>query len=188
MSMLLAQNNDLNIPSKSLQTGSFKLSDDSNNRLSTASFAPRRTSSEASAGLLFSTSQAPDRSYYSYFPSREECTFLYHQYFVAVDPLAHILHKPSFALDCYNLTSRFSGTQPTLSFKALLLSVYFAAAVSLSPLKCEMQLGIKQQLLETKLRAATEKALIDANYMSSVKLQTLQAFTIYMVKLLFDLA
>jgi hypothetical protein len=57
-----------------------------------------------------------------------------------------------------------------------------AAAVSLSPMQSQLQLGIaKQNELVGKLKVATEKALIEANYMKSFKLQTLQAFTIYMV-------
>ena len=49
-------------------------------------------------------------------------------------------------------------------------------------MQSQLQLGIaKQNELVGKLKVATEKALIDANYMKSVKVQTLQAFTIYMV-------
>lgn len=44
-----------------------------------------------------------------------------------------------------------------------------------------MQLGTQQQILAANLRAAKKKPLIDANHMRSVKLQTLQAFTIYLV-------
>lgn len=49
-------------------------------------------------------------------------------------------------------------------------------------MQSQLQLGIaKQNELVGKLKVATEKALVDANYMKSIKVQTLQAFTIYMV-------
>ena len=72
-------------------------------------------------------------------------------------------------------------TAPT-SFRALLLSICLAAAISLSPMQSQLELGIaKQNELVAKLKIATENALINANYLKSTKLQTLQAFTVYMV-------
>lgn len=67
------------------------------------------------------------------------------------------------------------------SFKALLLAMCLAAAVSLPLMRTEEVLGVSQQILVDRLKIATEKALIDANFMSSVTIQTLQAFTIYLV-------
>lgn len=70
---------------------------------------------------------------------------------------------------------------PPASFKALLLAICLAAAVSLPLTRAEDALGVAQQTLVGRLKIATEKALTDANFMSSVKIQTLQAFTIYLV-------
>ena len=67
------------------------------------------------------------------------------------------------------------------SFKALLLAICLAAAVSLPPMRAEEVLGVPQQTLVGRFKTATEKGLIDANFMSSVNIQTLQAFTIYLV-------
>ena len=66
--------------------------------------------------------------------------------------------------------------------KALLLSICLAAAVSLSPTQSHLQLGLaKQNELVAKLKVAAENALVNANYLRTDNLQTLQAFTIYMV-------
>ncbi|KAL2051030.1 hypothetical protein ABVK25_008624 [Lepraria finkii] len=134
------------------------------------------------SGLLFSASQCPPE-WDNYFPSREEIHILYHQYYAAVDPLAHLIHKPSFDTECFSFSSFLPTLEPApASFRALLLAVCLAAAVSLSPMQSQLQLGIaKQNELVGKLKVATEKALVDANYMKSIKVQTLQAFTIYMI-------
>ena len=66
-------------------------------------------------------------------------------------------------------------------FKALLLAMCLAAAVSLPLMRAEEALGMTQDALINRLKIATEKALTNANFMSSVKIQTLQAFTIYIV-------
>lgn len=115
-------------------------------------------------------------------PTRNELSLLYYQYWTAVDPLAHIIHKPSFEGDCrkYLPHGQIIDAAPT-SFKALLLAMCLAAAVSLPFGKAKEVLGICQATLVDRFKIATEKALTDANFMSSVKIQTLQAFTIYMV-------
>ncbi len=68
-----------------------------------------------------------------------------------------------------------------VSFKALLLAICLAAAVSLPQMRAEEVLGVPQQTLVGRFKIATEKGLTDANFMSSSNVQTLQAFTIYLV-------
>ena len=137
---------------------------------------------EPPSGLLLSASQC-SQDWCNYFPSRNEIHILYHQYFVAVDPLAHLIHKPSFDQECYSLSVSSQNMDLTPApFKALLLSICLAAAVSLSPTQSQLELGIaKQNELVAKLKVATENALVNANYLKTDNLQTLQAFTIYMV-------
>lgn len=115
-------------------------------------------------------------------PTCEELNLLYYQYWFAVDPLAHIIHKPSFELECRNYMAHGQVIHAApASFKALILAICLAAAVSLPPMQAEEELGVRQQMLVGRFKIATEKALIDANFMSSVTMQTLQAFIIYLV-------
>ena len=132
--------------------------------------------------LLLPASQC-SQDWRNYFPSRNEIHILYHQYFVAVDPLAHLVHKPSFDQECYSLSVSSQNLDLTPApFKALLLSMCLAAAVSLSPTQSQLELGIaKQNELVAKLKVAAENALVNVNYLNTDNLQTLQAFTIYMV-------
>ena len=137
---------------------------------------------EPSPGLLTSAPQSFLAQPGLELPTRDELELLYYQYWSAVDPLAHIIHKPSFEGECrkYLLHSQVIDDAPA-SFKALILAMCLAAAVSLPLLQVKEVLGVTQQTLVGRFKVATEKALADANFMSSVEIQTLQAFTIYLV-------
>ena len=115
-------------------------------------------------------------------PKGHELEVLYRTYWTAVDPLAHIVHKPSFEREFrkYMMNGYVVDAAP-VSFKALLLAMCLAAAVSM-PLVQQKELeGINIQSVVGRLKLATEKALTDANFTSSIEIQTLQAFTIYLV-------
>lgn len=137
---------------------------------------------EPSSGFLTTASQSFLPQPGLELPTGDELTLLYYQYWSAVDSLAHIIHKPSFERDCrkYLLHSQVIDAAP-VSFKALLLAMCLAAAVSLPSMQAEEVLGVTQQTLVGRLKIATERALTDANAMSSVNVQTLQAFTVYLV-------
>ena len=117
-------------------------------------------------------------------PGGDELQALYYQYWTAVDPLAHSIHKPWFEGEfCkYLLHGQIIDNAP-VSFKALLLAMCLAAAVSLPAGKAEKISGVTQETLVDRLKVATEMALTDARYMSSTQLQTLQAFTLYLVRI-----
>jgi hypothetical protein len=78
--------------------------------------------------------------------------------------------------DNVDRASRNSGSRT-----ALILAVCMSAAASMSSLQAKNQLGVDQTTLYCKLQADTEVALRRANYMSSSSIQTMQAFTIYLV-------
>lgn len=114
--------------------------------------------------------------------TRTELDMLYHQYFKAVDPLAHLIHKPTFDRQfCRVFLGHGPTKTATKSFTALVFSMCFAAAVSLSQSQPQVQFQTTKAALVDKLKVATERALVAAQHMKSVKLETLQAFTIYLV-------
>lgn len=117
--------------------------------------------------------------------TRRELDLLYHQYFKAVDPLAHVIHKPTFDRQFFKIfLSQGSTKIATKPFTALVLAVCFAAAVSLSQSQPQIQIQTTKAALVEKLKVATERALVAAQHMKSVKLETLQAFAIFLVLLL----
>ena len=115
-------------------------------------------------------------------PTHNELQLLYGRYWSAVDPFAHIIHRPSFDTEChkYSLHGQVVDAAP-VSFKALLLAMCLAAAVSLPLVPAKEVSGVNLQTLVGRLKVATEKALTEANCMDSADIQTLQAFTIYLV-------
>lgn len=110
---------------------------------------------------------------------------LYHQYFRAVHPLAHVLHKPTFDRQFYqSCLGQDPSNTPTRSFTALVLALCFAAAVSLSQTQPEVQFQTTKTALVDRLKLASERALAVAQHMKSLKLETMQAFAIYLVNTL----
>ena len=135
----------------------------------------------ANSGFDLWSSPTPTSDWERQLPSCEEGRLLLAQYFTSVDPIAHIIHRPSFEVECYNM-----GIQPLdlattpASFKALILAVSFAAAVSLSTDQSELLLGMQKEKLVSKLKFATEIALVNAKHIDSVDMETLQAFAIFL--------
>ncbi|KAL6720033.1 hypothetical protein ACLMJK_001954 [Lecanora helva] len=129
----------------------------------------------------FNAGHSLNNNWETFFPSFEESRSLYGQYFLSVDPLVHVVHRPSFDLEY----SHFSFTSPHLTrnqtpFRALLLSVFFAAAVSLRASQSERLFGVRKETMVEKLKFAAETALSAANHTDFVDLQTLQALTIFL--------
>ena len=130
-------------------------------------------------------SLTPHTNWETYFPSYEEGRILHYHYFTSVDPLAHVVHRPSFEIEAYNMSLHAQDLRALpASFRALLLAVCFAAAVSMSEEESQSLLGIQKRKLVSKLELAAEKALVEANYLTATEMQTLQAFTIFLVSLL----
>ena len=118
--------------------------------------------------------------------TRTELDTLYHHYFKTVDPLAHVVHKPTFDRHfCRTFLGHGPTKAVTRSFTALVLAMCFSAAVSLSQSQPQIQFHTTKALLVEKLKIATEKALAAAQHMKSLKLETMQAFAIYLVLLVF---
>jgi hypothetical protein len=119
-------------------------------------------------------------------PSKVEAESLLQRYTEAISPLAHVLHLPSFR----RVFERFwinieLGNPNQNSCTALVLSVCMAAAASLSPLQAKAQFGITKEDLFLRLQKATERALLRANWAKTSNIRTLQAVTIYLVRLIF---
>ena len=140
------------------------------------------TAIEPSLDFLIPTSQAPVTVSVDSVLSRTELDLLYHQYFKAVDPLAHVIHKPTFDRQFIQiLLDVYPSKVSTKSFTALVLAMCLAAAVSLLYSQPQVNFQTNKGALVEKLKFATERALVAAQHMKSLKLETMQAFAIYLV-------
>ncbi|KAL8948237.1 MAG: hypothetical protein Q9222_005560 [Ikaeria aurantiellina] len=132
---------------------------------------------EPSFDLLLPLSSMPSGVTVDSILSHSELDMLYHQYFKAVDPLAHVVHKPTFDRQFYrSFLTQDSSKGATKSFTALVLAICFAAAVSLSFSQPQVQFQTTKMALVDKLKVAAERALVAAQHMKSLKLETMQAF------------
>jgi hypothetical protein len=115
-----------------------------------------------------------------YFPSRSICDTLTVQYFLAVDPIAHLVQRTSFE-NLVNEVYDNSVRPGLLAGKALILAVCFAAATSLPFLQVQSKLQTSKPTLVAKLNAAAEWFLHAGDVLSSSQTTMLQAVCIYLV-------
>lgn len=135
------------------------------------------------SGFFFPTSSTntlPDM-----LPSRSTCDRLFTQYWRAVHPVVTIVHKPSFQ-NLYNLFWQhvMIGTEPPASTQAIVFAAMFNAAVSLPEDSTLQVFGLPRTILIEKLQSGTEKCLAKANFLRTTKLETMQAFVMFLVSIL----
>ncbi|RGP79855.1 transcription factor [Fusarium longipes] len=96
-----------------------------------------------------------------------------------VDPLMKILHRPTMSKHFQAYIEAPTTHRFTPEINAVMFAIYFCAAACLSPESCFKQLGESKEVLTKRYRVAVERALAEADYLSTTKLETLQALTLY---------
>jgi hypothetical protein len=95
------------------------------------------------------------------------------------DPIIKILHQPTVSAEIRTLTQAHRPQSLARPWNALMFCIYFGAVSSLTPERCEIELGERQDILSRRYRMLAERALAAADYLNTNDLVTLQAFTIY---------
>ncbi|KAL9104921.1 MAG: hypothetical protein Q9163_000166 [Psora crenata] len=109
-------------------------------------------------------------------PTWNEWQLLCDQYFIAVDPVAHLLSRKAFERTAKCLYEDiWYGAPARDSTEALLLSVSFAAVVSLPSTECQLTLGTTKTTLVERYKSATEAQLHRAKILKTSNLETIQA-------------
>ena len=100
-------------------------------------------------------------------------------YITNVDPIAKILHKPSIKILVSKAKDDLNSIdKPT---EALLLAIYYAATISMTPEATVRDLGEDKNALITRYKFAVEQALVRADLINTQDLVTLQAFVIFLI-------
>ena len=112
---------------------------------------------------------------------------LIEQYFNAVHYMCRVVHRPSFERQYENFwRNRYVTTGPSAippSFVAVMMAAMLSATVSMSEEQVsEFAPGQSQASLVDHFRRGTEFALSKANFLRTTKLETLQAFVMYLVR------
>jgi hypothetical protein len=117
-----------------------------------------------------------------YLPAKEVADSLLEQYWDAVHYMARLLHRPTFERQWAQFwNSVHVGVEPPASLQALVMAMLLSSVTSMSEERITYEFRAeKAQLLDT-FRQGTESALYRANFLRTTKVQTLQAFVMYLV-------
>lgn len=120
----------------------------------------------------------------SHLPSKALVDKLIAHYWIAVHLIAKCVHRPRFERHYQKFWVDVSaGVEPRNSFQAVLFAALLSAIVSMPEDKVLTEFGVDKQSLVDNFREGTEAALSRANFLRTTKLETLQAFVMYLIPL-----
>ncbi|KNG47681.1 fungal specific transcription factor domain containing protein [Stemphylium lycopersici] len=120
----------------------------------------------------------------SYLPSRFVVDKLIAHYWFAVHVVSRAVHRPSFERQYQNFWIRVNmGMEPRSSFQAVLFAALLNSVVSMTEDKVRAEFCVERKIMISNFRAGTETALAKANFLRTTKLETIQAFVMYLIPL-----
>ncbi|KAG9246582.1 hypothetical protein BJ878DRAFT_274233 [Calycina marina] len=136
-----------------------------------------------SAGFFFGQG-SDQRSLVDYLPSRYAADLLIKQYFAAVYPIARIVHRPTFEKLYEGFWDDVSvGIEPPNSVQTIIFAAMFSGVVSMDESTVVREFGVTKASLVDNFKLGTEMALGRANFLWTTKIETLQAFVMYLIPL-----
>lgn len=117
-----------------------------------------------------------------YLPSRVLVDKLMAHYWKAVHLIARTVHRPTFERQYLKFWDDVNaGMEPRASFQAVVFAALLSSVISMSENDIYNEFGVNKQSLIENFRQGTESALSRANLLRTTKLETLQAFVMYLV-------
>lgn len=99
-------------------------------------------------------------------------------------PIARCLHLPSFELQYEAFwDDATAGYEPRASVQAVVFAAWFSAAVAIDDNVANHEFGFPKANLVENMKIGTEVALSKANFLRTTKVETMQAFVMYMVSI-----
>ena len=143
--------------------------------------APGPTYIAPTSGFFFATGNH-GTSLIDFLPSRLAADRLLQQYWYAVHPIARMVHRPSLERRYETFWNEVQmGIEPVGSLQAVVFAAMFSGVVSMSEEVILRDFGVTKKALEENFQQGTETALTRANLLRTTKVETLQAFVMYMV-------
>lgn len=134
-----------------------------------------------SSGFFFGQA-GQQASLIDFLPSRLAADRLIKQYFQAVHPIAQVVHRPTFEKEYDTFWDEVSlGIEPPCSVQAVVFAAMFTGVVSMEEATIIRDFGVSKSTLIDNFRLGTETALGRANFLRTTKIETLQAFIMYLV-------
>jgi hypothetical protein len=104
---------------------------------------------------------------------------LWQTFLVNINPLVKIIHAPTIQQLILDATSDLSKIHRDT--EALMFGIYFLAVTSMRPDECLAMCGDSRSLLLQRFSHALQQALINAKFLKSLNIMTLQAYVFYLV-------
>lgn len=119
-----------------------------------------------------------------YLPSKNSADQLIAQYFRAVHYMCRCVHRPTFEAQYELFWNQISsGNEPIPSVQAIIFAAMFTAAISMTDEQISKRFGASKNMLVDSLKTGTETSLAKANFLRTTKVDTMQAFIMYMIPL-----
>jgi hypothetical protein len=146
-------------------------------------FAPGPTYIPPASNFFFSHG-ASQTSLIDYLPAKSAADHLLQQYWLAVHPICRVVHRPSFQrrYDLFWDEVRM-GIEPIGSLQAIVFATMFSAVLSMPENKILNSFGVSKKDLVDNFQQGAETALNRANLLRTTKVETMQAFIIYLVSI-----
>lgn len=133
------------------------------------------------SGVFFGQVVQPP-SLLTFLPAKPAGDRLVQYYFESVHPIARCVHRPSFEIQYANFWEEAAdGYEPRASAQAVVFSAWLSAAVALDETAINREFGLTKANLVENMKVGTEVALSKANFLRTTRVETLQAFVMYMV-------
>ncbi|KAK4497551.1 hypothetical protein PRZ48_012002 [Zasmidium cellare] len=138
----------------------------------------------APASSFFFPGTNMSTSLIDYLPSKNAADQLIAQYWHAVHYLARAVHRPTFEAQYTLFWGQIAtGSEPVPAVQGIIFAAMFSAAVSMSDDQVMQRFGTARNALVDSLRSGTEQALAKANFLRTTKVDTMQAFVMYLIPL-----
>lgn len=134
-----------------------------------------------SSGFFFGSGNHPG-SLIDFLPSRLAADRLIKQYFDCVHPLCQIVHRPTFEREYDTFWDEVSlGIEPPNTVQTVMFAAMFSGVVSMDEATILRDFGVGKSTLQDNFKLGTETALSRASFLRTTKVETLQAFVMYLV-------
>ena len=137
------------------------------------------TENWSSGGRILGFGQPRFASLWTVHPPVPKIFQLWQIFLTNVNPIVMCFHAPSVQHIISEATSDLGNLAP--SIEALLFSIYLSSVASVGDDVCQRVLDETRSDLVLRFSEAAEQALVNAEFLKSTNILTLQALTLYLV-------
>jgi hypothetical protein len=116
-----------------------------------------------------------------YHPPPLQIFRLWQTFLINVNPLVKIFHAPTIQQLILDATGDLANIQRDI--EALMFGIYFMAVTSMKADECQSMCGDSRSLLLQRYSHALQQALVNAKFLKSLNIMTLQAYIFYLVSI-----